>query len=167
MQNNFKTGDIVLVKSYGDCVIIGGNSKTGPIDDLCKSDACGSLARITKVCRSGNLKLEDLEGGEYEGTFNPKWVTKSSQSEETYNNNASNACTKNTPMISIIKFVKNLALTADQKLLIKYNLKTECGDYTQTAKELVINYLVSQNEAYLITQATAFDAAEKADKSND
>ncbi len=69
----------------------------------------------------------------------------------------------NTPMKGIVQFVKNALLSSDEKLLRKFALKTECGDYTQAAKDIVINKLCRDNEAELVTAATAYEAELRAD----
>lgn len=61
---------------------------------------------------------------------------------------------KKSIMSSIIEFASNLVLSADEKLLRKYDLKNECG-YTDNARALVMEKLVKDNEAYLISVATA------------
>jgi len=66
-------------------------------------------------------------------------------------------------MKNIIKFAKNLVLSADEKLLRKYNLKNDCGEYTAEARELVINKLIADNEAYLIDLAKKLEAEDKED----
>lgn len=58
--------------------------------------------------------------------------------------------TGNKFMSNVIKFAKELVLSKEEKLLRKYGLKNECGEYTVTAQELVIDKLVKENEAYLI-----------------
>ncbi len=59
-----------------------------------------------------------------------------------------------TQMNSIVKFAKNLVLSADEKLLRKYGFKNDCGDYSCEAKEVVMAKLMADNESYLITIAT-------------
>lgn len=68
------------------------------------------------------------------------------------------------PMKSIVTFVKNALLSANEKLLRKHGLKTECGDYTEAAKEIVINNLCRESEDVLVEAAKAFEAEQKADK---
>lgn len=64
-------------------------------------------------------------------------------------------------MSSIKEFAKNLILSADEKLLRSQGLKTECGDYTQDAKDIVMEKLAKENEAYLIEIAKAKKEEEK------
>lgn len=69
--------------------------------------------------------------------------------------------TKNNNIMTNIKnYIKNLALTSDEKLLRKYNLKTECGEYTEEAKALIIAKLCADNEAYLIEIVKGLEAEE-------
>lgn len=69
------------------------------------------------------------------------------------------------PMLqSIRKFVNNLALSANERLLRKYNLKTDCGEYTPEAKELIINFICKENEGHLVEMATKYDEEVKAEK---
>lgn len=67
-------------------------------------------------------------------------------------------------MSKIKTFIKNVTLTSDEKLLRKHGLKTECGDYTEEAKEAVINKLVSENEAFLIEIAKGIELEEEKSK---
>lgn len=53
-------------------------------------------------------------------------------------------------MSKIKSFVKNLTLSADDKLLREYGFQNECGDYTESAEELVISKLVADNKDYII-----------------
>lgn len=66
-----------------------------------------------------------------------------------------------TNMSNIKTFVKNLALSADEKLLRKHGLKSDCGEYTDEAKEIVINELCKEKEAKLIEIAKGLEAEEK------
>lgn len=74
--------------------------------------------------------------------------------------NKNNKQTKNNIMSKITTFAKNLVLSADEKLLRKYGLKNECGEFTDEAESLVIAKLVKENEAYLIELAKAMEAEE-------
>lgn len=56
-------------------------------------------------------------------------------------------------MNPIIEFAKNLTLSADEKLLRKVGLKDECGEYTASAMEIVLDKLMKDNEPYLLTIA--------------
>lgn len=61
-------------------------------------------------------------------------------------------------MTSVKTFVKNLTLSADEKLLRKFGLKNDCGEYTSEAREAVFAKIVADNEAYLITIAKGLEA---------
>jgi hypothetical protein len=67
---------------------------------------------------------------------------------------------KQTIMSKITTFAKNLVLSADEKLLRKYGLKDECGEFTDEAESLVMAKLVKENEAYLVELATAMQSEE-------
>lgn len=69
--------------------------------------------------------------------------------------------TKNNIMSKITTFAKNLVLSADEKLLRKYGLKDECGEFTDEAESLVIAKLVKENESYLIELAKGMEEEEK------
>lgn len=71
---------------------------------------------------------------------------------------------KQTIMSKITTFAKNLVLSADEKLLRKYGLKNECGEYTDEAEVLVTQKLIKENEAYLIELAKGMEVEEKANK---
>jgi hypothetical protein len=45
--------------------------------------------------------------------------------------------------------------------LREYNLQNDCGDFTEEAKELVINKLVEDNKAYLVEIATKLKEEDK------
>ena len=60
----------------------------------------------------------------------------------------------NNKTMNMKKFVKTLTLSKEDKLLREYNLQNDCGDFTEEAKELVINKLVEENKAYLVEIAT-------------
>ena len=63
-------------------------------------------------------------------------------------------------MTTIKEFAKKLILSKEEKLLRKHGLKNDCGDYTQDAKDLVINRLTTDNEKYLLEIAEKKEAEE-------
>jgi hypothetical protein len=63
--------------------------------------------------------------------------------------------------MNIKKFVKTLTLSKEDKLLREYGLQNDCGDFTEEAKELVINKLVEDNKAYLVEIATKLKEEDK------
>lgn len=63
--------------------------------------------------------------------------------------------------MNIKKFVKTLTLSKEDKLLREYGLQNDCGDFTEEAKELVINKLVEENKAYLVEIATKLKEEDK------
>ena len=87
--------------------------------------------------------------------------------EETINNNDTCCVSEKKSagiMSKISSFVRNSLLSADDKLLRKYCLQDACGDYTDEAVDLVKAKLVADNRAYLVEQAKALEAEEKASK---
>lgn len=64
-------------------------------------------------------------------------------------------------MSKITNYIKDLALTADEKLLRKHGLKTECGEYTNEAKDLIINKLCQEKESYLLDIVNGLEKEEK------
>lgn len=67
----------------------------------------------------------------------------------------------NNKTMNIKKFVKTLTLSKEDKLLREYGLQNDCGDFTEEAKELVINKLVEDNKAYLVEIATKLKEEDK------
>lgn len=63
--------------------------------------------------------------------------------------------------MDIKKFVKTLTLSKEDKLLREYGLQNDCGDFTEEARELVINKLVEENKAYLVEIATKLKEEDK------
>ncbi len=67
--------------------------------------------------------------------------------------------TKTNNIMSKVKdFVKNLALSADEKLLRKHGFKDSCGDYTDEAKSFAINKLCAEKEADMVAVAKEMEA---------
>lgn len=67
-------------------------------------------------------------------------------------------------MSKATNYIKNLTLTADEKLLRKYGFKDSCGDYTGEAVDLVKAKLVKDNEDYLISIAKGLEEEAKENK---
>ena len=63
--------------------------------------------------------------------------------------------------MNIKKFVKTLTLSKEDKLLREQGLQNDCGDFTEEAKELVIDKLVEDNKAYLVEIATQLKEEDK------
>lgn len=63
--------------------------------------------------------------------------------------------------MNIKKFVKTLTLSKEDKLLREYGLQNDCGDFTEEAKELVINKLAEENKDYLVEIATQLKEEDK------
>lgn len=62
-------------------------------------------------------------------------------------------------MSKITSYVKNLTLSADEKLLRKYGLHDDCGDNTSEGKEAISHkfYNSKENQDYLITIAKGLE----------
>lgn len=91
---------------------------------------------------------------------------KSNKPEKYYKivgHNVATATPKNN-VNSIVKFAKNLVLSADEKLLRKHNLKNDCGDYSCEAKEVILAKLFADNESYLIDIAKQKETEDKENK---
>lgn len=67
-------------------------------------------------------------------------------------------------MSKIKDFVVRSMLSKEEKLLRDNGLKNDCGQYTDEARDLVINKLVKDNENYLIEIATAIAEEENKNK---
>lgn len=67
-------------------------------------------------------------------------------------------------MSDIKTFVKNLALSANEKLLRKHGLKNECGEFTQNAKDFAIIKLCEEKEKEMIEVAKGLEEEEKESK---
>ena len=63
--------------------------------------------------------------------------------------------------MNIKKFVKTLTLSKEDKLLREQGLQNDCGDFTEEARELVINKLVEENKDYLVEIATKLKEEDK------
>lgn len=168
-MNEFKVGDAVRIIS--EC---GTENKNAPI---------GSIHTIKKIeyCYTQNIFLGDLNRngnisscGKYSWVYHPenlelvsKWgscLTGCGSEEDTLELITDYKCefknNKKTIMSKITTFAKNLVLSGDEKLLRKYGLKNECGEFTNEANELVISKLVKENEAYLVELAKKMEEEE-------
>lgn len=141
MAQKYKVGDVLVPKDRTECGSYGASSKAHHI-------------RITELY-SSNRYYYDIED---------------------VNNNVVDSCgvcfkdsdlvlltltnTKNSIMTNITTFVKNLALSANEKALRKVGLKTECGDYTQAAIDVVLQDLCTEREARLVEIANGIISEE-------
>lgn len=73
---------------------------------------------------------------------------------------------KKTIMSKISSYVKNLTLSADEKLLRKYGLKNECGEVTVEGQEAILEnfYNSPENIAYLVSIAQGLEDEVKKNK---
>lgn len=74
---------------------------------------------------------------------------------------------KSKDMSKLTRFVKNMVLSADERLLRKVGLKDECGDFTEEAKQIVLNKLTADNSAELISIAKELEKERKTKKDED
>ena len=110
---------------------------------------------VEEGCNSCEEDIGDFVGTMCNGTVE---VYKDNEPSNSSGNKVGNTMSK------LTSFVKNSLLSADEKLLRKYDLKDSCGDYTSEARELVIAKMIQDNEDYLIKVATELEAEEKKNK---
>ncbi len=67
-------------------------------------------------------------------------------------------------MSNITKFVKNLSLSADEKLLRKHGFKNECGEYTLEGRDFAILKTCEVHETAMIEVAKGLEAEAKENK---
>ena len=101
---------------------------------------------FTKVCEGGGI----VEYKPNHSLPNYKWYIDE-------NTNVPNVPTEKTifnkikdTTMNLVKFAKDLTLSAEEKLLRKYGLKQDDGIYTQSAIDLIQQKLCKDNEQYLI-----------------
>lgn len=161
----FKLGD--QVKIIGKGITASASCNTGYAGVISKIEGM----RYQYYYYIGNTGIHEWEEGlelvkEYQELAQDLGLTRKSYLDINITNEPSSSSIKKVgeTMSKIANFVKNSLLSADEKLLRKYNLKDECGEYTHEAQELVIAKLIKDNEAYLIQVATDLQAEEKASK---
>ena len=66
-------------------------------------------------------------------------------------------------MSNILNKVKNLTLSKNDRLLREYDFQDNCGNFTQSARDVVIEKLVEDNKEYLIEVATKLKKEDKED----
>ena len=64
-------------------------------------------------------------------------------------------------MSNILNKVKNLTLSKDDKLLREYGFQNNCGDFTEEARQVVLEKLVADNKEYLIEVAKKLEKEDK------
>lgn len=67
-------------------------------------------------------------------------------------------------MSKALDFVKELTLSSDEKLLRKWGLKDNEGNYTDDAEVIITNKLIEDNKAHLLSIAQGLEDKEKASK---
>lgn len=68
---------------------------------------------------------------------------------------------KESNMNKITTFIKNALLSKEEKLMRKWGLKTDCGEYTDEARQVVLNKLCAEKESELIKIAEGLEAESK------
>lgn len=151
-NGKYKNGDIVTLKEeYVDDGAIFLDEDGNTIDrfirysELSYYDEEETPLRVDGETRFGGSRLYGVSGAE--------------QSLQIKANNL--MPTGNKFMSNIVKFAKNMVLSADEKLLRKYGLKGECGEYSDEAREIVMDKLIHDNEQVLIDIAKAKEAEDK------
>lgn len=117
------------------------------------------------------FKIVDIRSnGEYviqcQGEKEPRGSTATDSDLELVNNEPSDSSENKVGgiMNNIRAFVKNLALSADEKLLRKYGFKNECGEYTAEAREFAIQKACEEQEKAMVEVAKGLAAEEKESK---
>lgn len=164
----FKPGDIIDIRHIND------NGK------LCENAQHGSYIKIKKNSDNKSYYfyyILDEKGNKISNCWNcfndrnlpdyaviPPWASEEPQTcpgilDGELSNN------KKSFMGNIITFAKNMTLSANEKLLREIGLKDNCGEYTSNARDIIIVKLCADNEAYLLTVATAMKAEQSEKKS--
>lgn len=66
--------------------------------------------------------------------------------------------------MSVVDRIKKLALSSDDKLLRKYSLQNDCGEWTEEAQEVLVAMLMDERRSDLVAKAKELAAEDKADK---
>lgn len=144
-MTKFKIGDVVRVIN-NDSENISSDVSIGEIVTIDENSTCPYFIRKNELYR-GCGKEDCFELVEESNI-------KTNDGSCTSENKATNIMSK------ISEFVKSSLLSADEKLLRKYGLKSDCGEFTMEAQNLVITKLVKENENYLVEQAKALEVEE-------
>lgn len=127
-------------------------------------DYCG-YAKRAYFCqdKTDGSDADDKLGFKYSWVFNIKEDGSADEGVEI--DVRTESLTKKTFMseatTSVVEFAKSLLLSKEEKLLREAGLKDSCGEYTGAAKDIVLNKLVAENEAYLIDIAKKMAAEKK------
>ena len=71
---------------------------------------------------------------------------------------------ENRIMTNVVKRIKNLTLSKDDKLLRKYGLIDECGDLTEDGDIALTDILFTENKDKLVAIAEKLEVEDKASK---
>lgn len=127
-------------------------------------DTIGNKVNINKTGtvykNNGEYVYVEYDDGSTGKSDNPKRYYKIINEQPCSNG----ATTSQNLMTNIVTFFKNLTLSSDDKLLRKHGLMSECGDFTQVAKDLVTAKTTADNKAFLVEIAQKYEAETKENK---
>lgn len=165
-------GIIERITSAGYVIRLTTNGRWSPNAGWCKGDICGTTS-FWDSCLGGLELVEEtpLMGMSADGycqVVNFGWDTALDEAVvngyigkggdfEVYQQPK---IKNKTIMNKITTFAKNLTLSADEKALRKVGLKTECGDYTQAAIDVVLQDMCAEREARLVEIANGIISEE-------
>lgn len=151
MKHEFKVGDRVRIRSWSDMEKEFGLNDSGSIACRCSftesmRSQCGKVLTIEQIHSKGS-------DGSYRVEFE----------EEDFRNSYSTDMIEpinyfSKTMTTLAQFAKDITLSKEEKLMREAGLKDSCGEYTDESRDLVMNKLVADNEAYLIEIATKYKA---------
>lgn len=152
MKHEFNVGDRVRIRSWSDMEKEFGLNGNGSISCRCSftksmRSQCGKVLTIKEMHTKGS-------DGSYRVEFEEEAFVNSYSTDmiEPYNNYFSKT------MTTLAQFAKDITLSKEEKLMREAGLKDSCGEYTDESRDLVMNKLVADNEAYLIEIATKYKA---------
>jgi len=144
-----------------------GRFENGKITCNCLSISGHTTYTTQEFLDKYNKKEEEIKRN-IMAPFNTGWNYRDYLDYFSFSENSANCITQtqkdyklDNKTMNIKKFVKTLTLSKEDKLLREYNLQNDCGDFTEEAKELVINKLVEENKDYLVEIATKLKEEDK------
>jgi hypothetical protein len=163
-MSKFKVGDAVITKSGERGIItmitdnchypyhvsgMVGTFSEGYLELVSRDNCSFNLGACTQSAESSYLVASDDTINILNNSFEPSPFHFHYEAPKTKN-----------IMQNIIEFAKNMTLSADEKLLRKYNLHNDKGEDTDDARKLIMDnfYATPENQAYLLSIATAKDA---------
>ena len=144
--NVWRSGDKGVLEEYWDICKENTTVEIGYFENGKITYNCPSISGHTAYTTQEFINKYDKLVGVF------KWLYGPIEKKELEDNNKT---------MNIKKFVKTLTLSKEDKLLREYGLQNDCGDFTEEARELVINKLVEENKAYLVEIATQLKEEDK------